>query len=420
MKSLTRLLCVASLIAPVAAFGQGCETLRTISTDGTGSPDTYRTGGTYVPVPIEQIQPSQTLRIVPTSGPYRYVTLHSRTSGGSWNTAYQGDRTEFPGTDPVISECRQSSNCTHIIVAVNGAHERYESVVSAAEVQLCASMAQHDQGLILDSTWTARKSGWQIDLPSQWGREVQDDPNGGTGMFFSEDGMIAVGVSTLTPDMSLDPGDVAAALEQAIFEGATPVQSSSVSLAGLSGELRRYQWNADGLEMMAIASYLPAGQRFYAVWAVMPTELAAQREPHATQVFNTFRLLAPPMAPETHADAGLSVALLSVGADARISETPGFAKTMFHPDTPEIHIFAAFAGTKRTGHILQQLHYLENGQVALEQALDVSGVPQDQLLELRGSFLAPANGWPRGAYRVVLMFEGQELASRMIYVGEAQ
>ena len=31
--------------------------------------------------------------------------------GGAWSTSYQGDRTEFPGTDPVIAECRASSNC---------------------------------------------------------------------------------------------------------------------------------------------------------------------------------------------------------------------------------------------------------------------------------------------------------------------
>ncbi|SPJ31517.1 hypothetical protein [Falsiruegeria mediterranea] len=420
MKSLAYVLSVAAMIAPLAVFAQSCETVATVTTDGTGAPDRYRTGGTYFPVKIETIGADQTLRIAPLSGPYQYVTLHSRTPGGSWSTSYKGNRTEFPGTDPIIAECRQSSNCTHIIVSVNGGHEKYEPVLSSADVQLCRQVAHPHQDLTLDTTWTAPKSGWQIDLPSQWTRDVQDDPNGGTGMFTSQDGNVVVGVTTMTPDQHLEDSALIEAFHSIMFSSAPIVTKEPVNLAGIQGTLHRYNLLIDGTGYWAIAVYLPAAPNYYIGWGIVPEAMMNDRAEDVVKVLNTLRLLDPPQALETRPDAALSVVLLTVGDDARISQAPGYAKTIFQPSTPEIHMFAAITGTERTGHILQQLHYLENGQLAMEQALDVAAVPTGQMIELRGSFLVPTNGWPLGAYRVVLSYEGKELASHMIYVGEAE
>lgn len=129
---------------PVASGGgqasippAACELIGVSSTDGTGSPSTYKTGGTEVPVSKDKLEPGTELVINMREGPLRYVTLHNRTGGGNWSTAYQGDRTRFPVSDPAVAGCLASSSCTHVIVSINGAHSRYESLKSSAYVQVC-------------------------------------------------------------------------------------------------------------------------------------------------------------------------------------------------------------------------------------------------------------------------------------------
>jgi hypothetical protein len=64
------------------------------------------------------------------------VTLHARYNGGYWRTIYKGSEKNFPA-EKYFESYKSDSNFTHIIVSVNGGHEKYDPVSCKAEINLC-------------------------------------------------------------------------------------------------------------------------------------------------------------------------------------------------------------------------------------------------------------------------------------------
>ncbi|MGM0417707.1 MAG: fascin domain-containing protein [Thermodesulfobacteriota bacterium] len=116
----------------------GCRKLGAVYTTGTGDNKTKKKGGNYAAVPIEKLKSGQTLKINPVSGTYKYITLHARYKGGYWKTIYKGSEKEFP-VDSYFNKYKNDNNCTHVNISVNGAHEKYESVPSTADILLCGN-----------------------------------------------------------------------------------------------------------------------------------------------------------------------------------------------------------------------------------------------------------------------------------------
>lgn len=279
-------------LIPGALSAESCRTLATIDPHSGSATN-------YTAVPIGDWTPDATLRLELTRGELQYVALHWRYEGGIWETGYKGPQTSFPGTHEVPTTCRAETKCTHIVVMLNAEHRRVEPGDALADVLLCTPSQQTSSPMDLDSTWTAPMSGWQIDLPTAWIREVDDDPNGGTGMFTAPDGNLVVGVSTVTPPKDVPLRDLADTAQRSMFYGATPLSDAPLQLAGLTGFVRRYEWDAPGGRMAAIAAYLPSGPRVHVLWATTLAALSSERMPDAVSILNSFRTLsaAPDIAP---------------------------------------------------------------------------------------------------------------------------
>ncbi len=95
---------------------------------GTGE---RKTGGKYYALELNGLADGDTLSFKCVSGRCMTVTLHGRSSSGVWNTLYQGAPKDRQ-VGSVLSGKR--SRYTHIIISVNGAHERYTKVAAKMEV----------------------------------------------------------------------------------------------------------------------------------------------------------------------------------------------------------------------------------------------------------------------------------------------
>lgn len=407
-----RILALGLAVCPLPLTAETCDPLGTVGTDGTGAPSKYRVGGSYLATEIGQIPTDATIKVVPDSGPYRYVTLHTRVNGGIWSTAYQGPRTEFPGTDPVFESCRSQKNCTHIIFAVNGAHEKYETLVSSARIERCVQGG----GLVLDTTWTAPKSGWKIDLPHDWSRDVTDDPNGGTGLFIDPTNNIVVSVTTLDHGRDYTPDRLIPLMQDNMFKAAHKTHDQPVNLAGISGTLHRYELVSDGTPYVAMASYLPfSDTRMYVVWGMVPTAMADQRGNDAVAIMNTFRTISVPPAM-----AGpLSLAMLAVGDSPAVGKQPGAGRAGFSTRLARLHVAGGIVGTDRTGEITVTLNDLSGGATVFRQTYPIADQPVDRAIMLDAVIERPSAGWSAGTYRLVVSHDGTELGSRM-FILEAQ
>lgn len=396
------LLALGLACLPLGALAQSCEPLGTLETDGTGAPSKYRQGGTYLPVEIGKITPDSAIRVVSLVGPYQYVTLHTRVTGGIWDTAYKGDRKEFPGTDPVFEKCRGMGNCTHIVFSLNGAHERYETVLSKARVELCSTPASGP--ITLDTTYTAPKSGWQIDLPHDWGRDVTDDPAGGTGLFTSPDDVVAVGVTTLDHGPQYTDEQLIGMLQENMFANSRKTHEQSVLLGGLTGLLHRYDMTVNGAPYAAMAAYLPMGKtRMYIVWAMLPVDQAQARGDDATAIMNTFRIIVP----KQMEDIPLGLGLLTIGTQ------PGQALDVIPASAPQLVLKAGVLGTVRSDSILLILTHLDSGQTVFSNDYPIGNFPVDRAIMIDATIQRPASGWQPGDYRLALTHAGNDLGSRM-------
>lgn len=113
-----------------------CRTVGEVYTDGTGDTRTKKRGGTYLTIPKSDLLKRSSLNIDPLSGNFKYVTVHARYEGGVWKTAYQGEIKNL-SIDRYFKSFLSHPNCTHLIVSVNGAHEKYEPVPCRAKVKIC-------------------------------------------------------------------------------------------------------------------------------------------------------------------------------------------------------------------------------------------------------------------------------------------
>ena len=116
----------------------GCSELGRIETDGTGDNHTKKKGGTYLRVNTKHIADSDTFRIEVDSGEFKYVTVHARSTSGSWRTIYQGDQRVFPVAEEIRKYTAQSS-INEIIFSINGGHETYEPIACEARVVKCVN-----------------------------------------------------------------------------------------------------------------------------------------------------------------------------------------------------------------------------------------------------------------------------------------
>ncbi len=88
-----------------------------ISTDGNGALNRYRVGGKYCAIDIKDFK---SIIFQTVYGPVRYITAHERFKGGTWRTTYKGKM--IPLSLPIV---RKTNRSTHIILSVNGQHEKY-------------------------------------------------------------------------------------------------------------------------------------------------------------------------------------------------------------------------------------------------------------------------------------------------------
>ncbi|MEE9910214.1 MAG: photosystem II reaction center PsbP family protein [Deltaproteobacteria bacterium] len=129
-----------------------CRRLGEVYTDGTGDNRTKKRGGTYIAIPKADLPMTSTLNIKALSGNLSYVTVHARYDGGIWKTAYQG-----PSTQLAVNQFKSvlsQSNCTHLIVSVNGAHEVYTSIPCKAEIKVCQEAKTADECRRLGEVYT--------------------------------------------------------------------------------------------------------------------------------------------------------------------------------------------------------------------------------------------------------------------------
>lgn len=112
------------------------QKIAAVYTDGTGDGKTKKKGGNYISIPSESVTSGDVLKINPVSGTFKYVTLHARYNGGYWRTIYKGSEKNFP-VDKYFKSYKSDPECTHIIVSVNGGHEKYDPVSCKAEINLC-------------------------------------------------------------------------------------------------------------------------------------------------------------------------------------------------------------------------------------------------------------------------------------------
>ena len=84
---------------------------------------TGKAGGSTVNLILKDLKDDDVLNFRVSSGSFGYVTIHGRTSWGSWSVLYRG-----PIRPMTVKEVlkNQRSRFTHLIVQVNGEHERYQ------------------------------------------------------------------------------------------------------------------------------------------------------------------------------------------------------------------------------------------------------------------------------------------------------
>ncbi len=71
-------------------------------------------------------------------GKIRYLTLHTRYKNGGWRVVYQGKLRGF-GTSTLVNKYLKDSRITHLIISINGAHEKFEPIRGKAAVRYCLS-----------------------------------------------------------------------------------------------------------------------------------------------------------------------------------------------------------------------------------------------------------------------------------------
>lgn len=114
-----------------------CRLAASIVNDGSGDSITKKSGGNYAAILLDTLQDEDILTVTNTSGTLRYLTLHARYQNGVWKTIYTGPLTEFP-VRTYLATYKKDPTCTHVIVSVNGAHEKYDPLACKANIRICS------------------------------------------------------------------------------------------------------------------------------------------------------------------------------------------------------------------------------------------------------------------------------------------
>ena len=143
MKKLIIISLLFLLVLPAISHAQketieSCRVVASIVNDGSGDNRIKKRGGNYAAIKLDTLNAGEVLKVAPTSGTLKYVTLHARFQGGSWRTLYQGPLTDFP-VSTYLAESKKEARCTHVIISVNGAHEKYEPIACTADIRVCGT-----------------------------------------------------------------------------------------------------------------------------------------------------------------------------------------------------------------------------------------------------------------------------------------
>ncbi len=106
---------------------------------GTGA---RKTGGTCAWIDLKTLNDNDNLEFKCVSGDCKTLTVHGRTSRGSWKTLYQG-RVKEINVGEILRGKRRSY--THLVISVNGAHERYTRTAAKMEVIKTAAKTESIQ-----------------------------------------------------------------------------------------------------------------------------------------------------------------------------------------------------------------------------------------------------------------------------------
>lgn len=121
---------------------QSCSVIASVKNDGSGDNRIKKLGGNYAAIKMDTLTEGQIIKVKPTSGILKYVTLHERFEGGYWKTLYKGANTEFP-VSRYLARSKKDPKCTHVIISVNGAHEKYEPIACTANISVCGKGSSH-------------------------------------------------------------------------------------------------------------------------------------------------------------------------------------------------------------------------------------------------------------------------------------
>lgn len=279
--------------------------------------------------------------------------------------------------------------------------------------------------------------GWQLQVPEGWAQALSDAADGATSTFTSPDQQVIVGVSTLTLPDAMETGAVLPMIEEGMMHGAAPHETKMVTINGTTGELRSYIWQTEAGWTAGYAFYARKGPQMHVVWGVVPEGMAATRSDEIFAVIGSYRntvgaprpaplpdlgLLTPPpegtAAPVLVPARPMELAALTIGSTLDAQGHVDRARVVFAPDAPSIRASASILGETRQGVLDIALFYVENGQEVAGYVADLTQVPAGPVVDLDLTVTRPDQGWPAGAYRVVVRQDGRDLGSRMMTVNE--
>ena len=104
------------------------KSLGVAGNNGTGQ---RKTGGKSIWIELKTLADPEVLTFKCTSGTCQYMTIHGRTSRGGWQTLYQGGLRPWRIVELLKGRRQQYS---HLVISVNGAHERYIPIACEMEV----------------------------------------------------------------------------------------------------------------------------------------------------------------------------------------------------------------------------------------------------------------------------------------------
>lgn len=124
---------------PAAEDASGSSTGQLLGTATSNGNGQRKKGGTLVWLPLTDLADADALGFTCKSGSCSYMTIHGRTTRGSWRTLYRGELRPQRVGDVLKG---QRSGFSHLVIAVNGQHERYDRRVGAMDIFKASKTAE--------------------------------------------------------------------------------------------------------------------------------------------------------------------------------------------------------------------------------------------------------------------------------------